>query len=300
MERETEASPSPLGRRRARVRYSAGTPLQRKMLLDEGSINESVRDMLAPIALSYSFKDGAHFYPLPSSFPAYLTRSNFETLKANSGKARMDVFCLHTGSHLERSPRSLDVVAHRRRHHGQPGTDSQSLRIVFEYWSESITVTPPCRHSRHPSVSYSTSTTPASSASPPTPHGIKDRTAKIVSASLPPGLAKVEPAPVAVPFCKSKMFAFASPLVRTNIERYGHFDAVLGQFSTFGVLNDKAMDVSSNGLFVRFLVSNGVVSTNGFGNSGGHLTLRFFASIQWHSPGWQTSYGTAISTVLHI
>ncbi|KAF9243147.1 hypothetical protein BU15DRAFT_86565 [Melanogaster broomeanus] len=64
-----------------------------------------------------------------------------------------------------------------------------------------------------PSPCYSTSTSPASSASPPTPHGIEDHTAKIVSASSSPGLARVEPVPVAVPFSKTKMFAFASPAV---------------------------------------------------------------------------------------
>jgi betaine lipid synthase len=45
-----------------------GVPLnQRKMLLDEGSICEIVRDTLDPLPLTYSFKDGAYFYPLVRS-----------------------------------------------------------------------------------------------------------------------------------------------------------------------------------------------------------------------------------------
>ncbi|KAF9233272.1 hypothetical protein BU15DRAFT_90430 [Melanogaster broomeanus] len=66
-----------------------GVPLnQRKMLLDEGTIYEFVRDTLDP-ALT------GHY--TPSSCPAYLTRSGFETLKANNGKAT-DAFRLHTDS----------------------------------------------------------------------------------------------------------------------------------------------------------------------------------------------------------
>jgi betaine lipid synthase len=46
-----------------------GVPLnQRKMLLDEGSIYEFVRDTLDPIPSTYSFKEGAYFYPLVSLF----------------------------------------------------------------------------------------------------------------------------------------------------------------------------------------------------------------------------------------
>lgn len=42
-----------------------GVPLnQRKMLLNEGSVYEFVRDTLDPIPSTYSFKDGAYFYPL--------------------------------------------------------------------------------------------------------------------------------------------------------------------------------------------------------------------------------------------
>ena len=45
-----------------------GVPLnQRKMLLDEGSIYEFVRDTLDPIPSTYTFKDGAYFYPLVRS-----------------------------------------------------------------------------------------------------------------------------------------------------------------------------------------------------------------------------------------
>ncbi|KAH7928898.1 hypothetical protein BV22DRAFT_1003840 [Leucogyrophana mollusca] len=82
-----------------------GVPLnQRRMLLDEGSVYEFVRDTLDPLASTYSFKDGAYFYPLtllghytPSSCPAYLTRPGFEALRANNGEA-MDAFRLHTDS----------------------------------------------------------------------------------------------------------------------------------------------------------------------------------------------------------
>ncbi|KIM63970.1 hypothetical protein SCLCIDRAFT_1213783 [Scleroderma citrinum Foug A] len=62
-----------------------------------------------------------------------------------------------------------------------------------------------------PSPTYSTSS-PASSASPPTPVGIEDLSAKIVSASSSPGYSKV-PEHVHAPPTKSKMFAFASPAV---------------------------------------------------------------------------------------
>ena len=42
-----------------------GVPLnQRKMLLSEGSMYKFVRDTLDPIPSTYSFKDGAYFYPL--------------------------------------------------------------------------------------------------------------------------------------------------------------------------------------------------------------------------------------------
>ena len=44
-----------------------GVPLnQRRMLLDEGSVYEFVRDTLDPLASSYLFKDGAYFYLLVS------------------------------------------------------------------------------------------------------------------------------------------------------------------------------------------------------------------------------------------
>lgn len=49
-----------------------GVPLnQRKMLLDEGSIYEFVRDTLDPIPSTYMFKDGAYFYPLVRSWSMF-------------------------------------------------------------------------------------------------------------------------------------------------------------------------------------------------------------------------------------
>ncbi|KAG2064754.1 hypothetical protein BDR04DRAFT_1234922 [Suillus decipiens] len=82
-----------------------GVPLnQRRMVLDEGSMYEFVRDTLNPLPSTYSFKDGAYFYPLtllghytPSSCPEYLTRSGFEALKANNAEAT-EAFRLHTDS----------------------------------------------------------------------------------------------------------------------------------------------------------------------------------------------------------
>ncbi|KAG6369889.1 hypothetical protein JVT61DRAFT_13353 [Boletus reticuloceps] len=66
-------------------------------------------------------------------------------------------------------------------------------------------------HSQHPSPSYSLSISPASSASPPTSPGIKDHTAKIISASSSPGLATGRAEAMPLIHSKSKMFAFASP-----------------------------------------------------------------------------------------
>ncbi|KAG2364762.1 hypothetical protein BDR07DRAFT_1607868 [Suillus spraguei] len=82
-----------------------GVPLnQRRMVLDEGSMYEFVRDTLNPLPSTYSFKDGAYFYPLtllghytPSSCPEYLTRSGFEALRANNAEAT-EAFRLHTDS----------------------------------------------------------------------------------------------------------------------------------------------------------------------------------------------------------
>ncbi|KAJ7703287.1 S-adenosyl-L-methionine-dependent methyltransferase [Mycena rosella] len=82
-----------------------GVPLnQRKMLLDEGGVYEFIRDTLDPLASAYLFKTGNYFYLLallghytPSSCPQYLTRSGFETLKANNGKV-LNAFRLHTDS----------------------------------------------------------------------------------------------------------------------------------------------------------------------------------------------------------
>ncbi|KAG2069647.1 hypothetical protein BDR04DRAFT_1232124 [Suillus decipiens] len=72
-------------------------------------------------------------------------------------------------------------------------------------------ITPPTTPDT-PSPCYSTSTSPASTASPPTPPGMEDCTARIVSASSSPGIPKHEPVPVPPP-SKHKMFAFASPAV---------------------------------------------------------------------------------------
>jgi len=82
-----------------------GVPLnQRRMLLNEGTVFEFVRDTLEPLASTYSLKNGAYFYLLAllghyttSSCPAYLTRAGFDALKANDAKA-MDAFRLHTDS----------------------------------------------------------------------------------------------------------------------------------------------------------------------------------------------------------
>ncbi|KAJ7932696.1 hypothetical protein B0H13DRAFT_1593011, partial [Mycena leptocephala] len=85
-----------------------GVPLnQRKMLLSDGTpsgVYEYIRDSLDPLASSYLLKTGAYFYLLAllghythESCPAYLTRSGFEKLKADSSKA-LDAFRLHTDS----------------------------------------------------------------------------------------------------------------------------------------------------------------------------------------------------------
>ncbi|KAJ6457067.1 hypothetical protein C8R47DRAFT_995934, partial [Mycena vitilis] len=84
-----------------------GVPLnQRKMLLSDGGVYEYIRDTLDPLSSSYLLKTGAYFYLLcllghytHDSCPAYLTRSGFEKLKANSSKA-LDAFRLHTDSVL--------------------------------------------------------------------------------------------------------------------------------------------------------------------------------------------------------
>ncbi|EPQ56989.1 hypothetical protein GLOTRDRAFT_127372 [Gloeophyllum trabeum ATCC 11539] len=82
-----------------------GVPMnQRKMLLEDGSAYEFVRDTFDSITSTYSLKDGAYFYLLcllghytRDSCPAYLTRAGFEALKANGCEA-MDAFRLHTDS----------------------------------------------------------------------------------------------------------------------------------------------------------------------------------------------------------
>ncbi|KAF7321357.1 hypothetical protein MKEN_00655900 [Mycena kentingensis (nom. inval.)] len=82
-----------------------GVPLnQRKMLLDEGSIYEFVRDTLDPLGSAHLFKNDNYFYLLAllghytrDSCPEYLTRRGFEALKAN-GASALDTFRLHTDS----------------------------------------------------------------------------------------------------------------------------------------------------------------------------------------------------------
>ncbi|EIW83356.1 hypothetical protein CONPUDRAFT_136405 [Coniophora puteana RWD-64-598 SS2] len=82
-----------------------GVPLnQRRMLMEEGSVYEFVRDTFDPLPGTWSFRDDAYFYPLAltghytrTSCPAYLTPSGYETLRANKGEA-MDAFRLHTDS----------------------------------------------------------------------------------------------------------------------------------------------------------------------------------------------------------
>ncbi|KAJ3713291.1 hypothetical protein C8R42DRAFT_698973 [Lentinula raphanica] len=82
-----------------------GVPMnQRKMLLDEGSVYNYVRDTLDPLLSTYLLKTENYFYLLcllghytHASCPAYLTRSGFETLKAKGGNA-LNSFRLHTDS----------------------------------------------------------------------------------------------------------------------------------------------------------------------------------------------------------
>ncbi|KAJ7042017.1 hypothetical protein C8F04DRAFT_1078032 [Mycena alexandri] len=84
-----------------------GVPLnQRKMLLNDGGVYEYIRDTLDPLPSSYLLKTGSYFYLLAllghythQSCPAYLTRSGFDKLKANSSQA-INVFRLHTDSVL--------------------------------------------------------------------------------------------------------------------------------------------------------------------------------------------------------
>lgn len=112
-----------------------GVPLnQRKMLLDEGSFYEFVRDTLEPVASTWSLKNGAYFYLLvsnewytsecslkswfqcllghytPSSCPDYLTRRGFNALKYNHAGA-MDAFRLHTDS-IIKSVKIAITVSH--------------------------------------------------------------------------------------------------------------------------------------------------------------------------------------------
>ncbi|KAF9071138.1 S-adenosyl-L-methionine-dependent methyltransferase [Rhodocollybia butyracea] len=82
-----------------------GVPMnQRRMLLNDGSIYEYIRDTLDPLVSTYLVKTDNYFYLLcllgyytPASCPAYLTRPGFEALKANKGKS-LEAFRLHTDS----------------------------------------------------------------------------------------------------------------------------------------------------------------------------------------------------------
>ncbi|KAF5370776.1 hypothetical protein D9758_001842 [Tetrapyrgos nigripes] len=82
-----------------------GVPLnQRRMLLNEGTMYEYVRDTLDPLLATYLLKNDNYFYQLallghysPSSCPSYLTRTGFEKLKANNAM-ELDTFRLHTDS----------------------------------------------------------------------------------------------------------------------------------------------------------------------------------------------------------
>ncbi|KAF8919951.1 hypothetical protein CPB85DRAFT_734180 [Mucidula mucida] len=82
-----------------------GVPMnQRQMLLHEGGMYQYVKDTLEPAVSHYLLKNDNYFYLLALlghytsiSCPAYLTRSAFETLKANDMKI-MDAFRLHTDS----------------------------------------------------------------------------------------------------------------------------------------------------------------------------------------------------------
>ncbi|KAJ6630276.1 hypothetical protein B0H10DRAFT_1983869 [Mycena sp. CBHHK59/15] len=93
-----------------------GVPLnQRKMLLRDGGMSEYVQETLDPLVSTYLLKTGNYFYLLAllghythQSCPAYLTRSGFNSLKANNGEA-MDTFRLHTKSMLH-ALRSLSAL----------------------------------------------------------------------------------------------------------------------------------------------------------------------------------------------
>jgi hypothetical protein len=65
--------------------------------------------------------------------------------------------------------------------------------------SSYIMISPPTASPDMPSPSYSTSTSPASTATPPTPPGMEGCMARIISASSSPGVPKHEPVVPAVP-----------------------------------------------------------------------------------------------------
>ncbi|TFK53663.1 S-adenosyl-L-methionine-dependent methyltransferase [Heliocybe sulcata] len=82
-----------------------GVPMnQRRLLLEDGTAYDFVRDTFDSITSTYSLRDGAYFYLLcllgrytPESCPDYLTQAGFETLKANQNGS-LDAFRLHTES----------------------------------------------------------------------------------------------------------------------------------------------------------------------------------------------------------
>jgi len=82
-----------------------GVPMnQRKLLLEDGTAFEFVRETFDSITSTYSLRDGAYFYLLcllghytPESCPSYLTQAGFDTLKSNQSEA-LDSFRLHTDS----------------------------------------------------------------------------------------------------------------------------------------------------------------------------------------------------------
>ncbi|TDL26086.1 S-adenosyl-L-methionine-dependent methyltransferase [Rickenella mellea] len=77
---------------------------QRRMLLDEGTAYDFIKDTLDPIPSTALLKDGAYHYLLTllghytkSSCPLYLTREGFDALRLNDSAA-LDAFRIHTDS----------------------------------------------------------------------------------------------------------------------------------------------------------------------------------------------------------
>jgi len=73
-----------------------GVPLnQRRMLLNEGTAFEFVRDTLDPLASTYSFKNGAYFYLLVSARIALSHRFMFNTAISDFIRTLYHVFLPH-------------------------------------------------------------------------------------------------------------------------------------------------------------------------------------------------------------